>query len=90
MAVARSDIAAALEAAKLLHERVSKIGEPLYVPLFVATVTAYARPFKKSEPYGALPARWSKFSNGRSQLMHEELIKARDLRRPQRLRNQDR
>jgi len=78
LAVARSDIAVALDAARLVCERVSKMGDSLYVPLFVATVTAYARPFKRSEPYGALPADWSRFSNARSQKLHDDLIEARD------------
>ena len=53
------------------------MGEPLYLPLFHATVASYARPFTRNKPFGPLPDKWSRFATERLQKTHDALIDAR-------------
>jgi hypothetical protein len=77
LAVARSDITAALKTCNLLIQHVKEIGDNLYQPLFHAIVIAYARPFTRNKPLGPLPSEWSRFSNSALQQMHNNLVSAR-------------
>jgi hypothetical protein len=78
LAVARSDIKAAMSTCNLIIQHVRELGSDLYSPLFHAIVIAYARPFTKNRPLGRLPEEWSTFSNPQAQELHDELIKSRD------------
>lgn len=77
LAVARLDIAAAMNACDLLLEHRPGIGEPLYAALNQALVIAYARPFTSNKPLGALPAKWRRFDNPRHQELHDDLVATR-------------
>ena len=78
LAVARSDIAAALHAAELVVNRVQGLGDDLYMPLFHAAAIAYGRPFTHNRPYGALGGKWERFTDPRLQQTHDTLIRVRD------------
>ena len=75
--LARSDIGAANTACQLFLRTVSDLKDELYYPLFTAIVVCYARPFTANEPFGALPRKWAKFSDARSQSLHDDLLRAR-------------
>jgi hypothetical protein len=77
LAVARSDIASAMDTCDLMIKNVRHLGNDLYQPLFHAIVIAYARPFTRNKPLGPLSAEWPNFSNSDFQETHAELIKAR-------------
>jgi hypothetical protein len=76
LAVARSDITAALKTCDLIIQQVKEIGNDLYQPLFHVIVIAYARPFTRNKPFGPLPSEWSKFSDPAFQEMHDDLVSA--------------
>lgn len=78
LAVARSDIKAALEACNLLLANVDHLGHDLYQPLFHAIAISYARPFTANRPLGSLPAKWSRYTNPRFQEAHDELLSIRN------------
>src|SRR2546428_6705031 len=78
LAAARSDVTGALRSAELMLARVSEMGDPLYFPLWHATVVAYARPFTRNKPHGSLPARWGRFEDEILQRTHDSLLHDRD------------
>jgi hypothetical protein len=78
LAVARSDITAALEACNLLLANVHHHRHDLYQPLFHAIAISYARPFTANRPLGSLPAKWSRYTNPRFQEAHDELLSIRN------------
>src|SRR5437773_2561704 len=78
LAVARSDIAAALEACNLLLANVDHLGHDLYQPLFHAIAISYARPFTANRPLGSLPAKWSRYANPGFQEAHDQLLSVRN------------
>jgi hypothetical protein len=78
LVVARSDIAAAVNACDLFISRVKNVGDDLYFPLLNAIVVCYSRPFSTNRPFGSLPNKWHKFANKKYQALHEKLIDLRD------------
>ncbi len=77
LAVARSDIEAALDAAEML-QRTGGLSDGLYKPLFHATAVSYGRPFTNNTPYGSLSAKWGRFSEPRLQEIHDNLLRVRN------------
>jgi hypothetical protein len=77
LAIARSDITAAMTTCDLIIQHVKELGSDLYQPLFHAMVIAYARPFTHNKPLGRLPGEWSKFSDPHFQEAHDALIRSR-------------
>ena len=75
--LARSDIHASANAARLMLERVTGFGDPLYYPIFAATVICYARPFTNNKPLGALPNRYTRFGSKGHKKVHDDLMSAR-------------
>jgi hypothetical protein len=78
LAVARSDIGAAGDAATYLRD--SKMGPQFrgYWALADAVVIAYGRPFTHNEPYGPLPGAYAKFDDEIMRRVHGELLEARN------------
>lgn len=78
LAVARSDVTAALDTCDLLLPRVKTLRDTLYFPLQNAIIVCYARPFTQNKPFGPLSNKWQKFSTKRLQETHELLLTLRD------------
>lgn len=79
IAVAVSDVGAALEACRMLRTLPGGMNNfRLYDALSCAMIVCYARPFKRSKPLGKLPDEWTKFSRSDFQDAHDDLIDARD------------
>jgi hypothetical protein len=76
LAARRGDINQASALAAYAEEHVPEIND-LWIPLQDAVVIAYARPFTSNKPFGALPARWSKFDDLRNQSLHDEILRMR-------------
>lgn len=53
------------------------IGSDIYPAFFYAIVISYARPFTNNNQIGALPSRWSKFSEPEKRKTHKLLIETR-------------
>lgn len=75
--VARSDLTAAINAARYVIEHVKSESHPLWIPLQDAALVSYARPFTANKPFGTLPARYSKFDSPKLQELHEEILTLR-------------
>lgn len=78
LAVARSDITAALEISNLVLREVKSLGDDLYYPLLNALIVCYSRPFSPNKPLGSLKKKWHKFNNPDFQEIHEEILELRD------------
>jgi len=78
LAVARSDVTAALDTCNLLLPRVKSLKDALYFPLLNAIIVCYARPFTQNKPFGPLSKKWQRFSSKRFQETHEVLLTLRD------------
>lgn len=80
LALARSDIAAALAACDQLVELSAheQLAGDIGTALMNSLIVSYARPFTEGRPLGKLPDKWSKFSSRHDQETHALLM---DLRR---------
>lgn len=78
LAVARSDVAAAMSACDLLLEHKPGMGDPLYAALTTTGVVCYGRPFSDNKPLGPIPGSWRRFEDERHQQLHDQLITLRN------------
>ena len=78
LVVARSDITAALKGCEFILKYIKELRDERLYPLTTAVVVCYARPFTQNKPFGALPEKWSRFSNSGFKDIHDKLIKARN------------
>ena len=79
LAVARTDMRAALAACEmLLLLPDEEWGADPYWALHQAVVVAYGRPFSDNKPQGKLPARYSRFDDSRGRELHKMLIEERN------------
>ena len=78
LAVARSDVAAAGDAAQFLRD--TGMGPQFrgYWALADAAVIAYTRPFKHNQPYGPIPRKFGRFKGEASRRTHRDLLEVRD------------
>ncbi len=76
--VAHSDIGEALLTTRMFMKTVKDMKDENYLPLQDSIVVAYARPFKRNKPYGALDEKWSSFAIKEYLEMHNKLIETRD------------
>ena len=77
LALARSDIAAAMEGCDhLLREQID-VSHALYWTLHNGIVVSYGRPFTRNRPYGPLDEKWSTFEDPRFAELHALLMDLR-------------
>lgn len=77
LAVARSDIKAAMGACDLLLAEDLNRADDRYVALHNAMIVSYGRPFTANRPLGPLAARWTRFENERFCELHKDLLELR-------------
>lgn len=78
LAIARSDVAAAMAGCRHLIDVRIEAGHPLYWTLHNGIVISYCRPFTRNKPYGPLPAKYSTFDDPELRELHSELLDLRD------------